>query len=211
MAVRPLLKADQQPAKLSHLKYTLVERTEQMIAFRLEAYCVARRVFYSFHYQLDNWRVQQIRNIGAIEGQSFLSSNQWEDVAKGGDAAIRAWIDEQMKGKSCNVVLIGSNTAGRRWVNYEFTKAWGDRKGVLGVHIHRLEDRSGDPRPREPIPSEGSRSRIATDARSRLIRLFQCTILPGSRVEMSTTPSRLTLNAGWKTRSLSAASGEHVF
>lgn len=105
---------------------------------------MARRVFYSFHYQLDNWRVQQVMNMGAIEGQPLLNSQQWEDVAKGGDAAIQRWIDEQMKGKSCNVVLIGSQTAGRKWVQYEFTKAWRDGKGVVGIHIHRLLDRNGN-------------------------------------------------------------------
>ena len=104
---------------------------------------MARRVFYSFHYQLDNWRVQQIKQIGAIEGQQMLTSNQWEDVAKGGDAAIKRWIDEQMVGKSCNVVLIGSQTAGRKWVEYEFMKAWAEGKGVLGIYIHNLEDVRG--------------------------------------------------------------------
>lgn len=104
---------------------------------------MARRVFFSFHYQLDNWRVQQVKNMGAVEGQPLLSSQAWEDVAKGGDAAIQAWIDEQMKGKSCNIVLIGNQTAGRKWVEYEFKKAWNDGKGVFGIHIHRLLDKDG--------------------------------------------------------------------
>ena len=80
---------------------------------------MARRVFYSFHYDLDNWRVQQVKNMGAVEGQPLLSANEWEDVEAGGAKAIQKWIDEQMAGKSCNVVLIGSETAGRRWVEYE--------------------------------------------------------------------------------------------
>lgn len=105
---------------------------------------MARRVFYSFHYQRDSVRVAQIKNMGVIEGQPILNSNEWEDVAKGGDKAIKAWIDEQMKGKSCNVVLIGNKTAGREWVEYEFKKAWGDGKGVLGIYIHRLKDFSGN-------------------------------------------------------------------
>ena len=103
-----------------------------------------RRVFYSFHYELDSWRVAQIKNIGTIEGQPILTSNKWEDVAKGGDAAIKKWIDENMAGKSCNIVLIGSEMAGRKWVEYEFKKAWGDRKGVLGIYIHNLKDQNGN-------------------------------------------------------------------
>lgn len=101
---------------------------------------MARKVFYSFHYQLDSWRVAKIKEMGTVEGQPVLSSNEWEDVAKGGDDAIKKWIDENMKGKSCNVVLIGSQTAGREWVEYEFTKAWADGKGVLGIYIHNLTD-----------------------------------------------------------------------
>lgn len=101
---------------------------------------MARKVFLSFHYDNDNWRVQTVKNIGAVEGQTLLTSNQWEDVKAGGEEAIRKWIDENMSGKSCNIVLIGSQTAGRKWVEYEFKKAWSDGKGVLGIHIHKLLD-----------------------------------------------------------------------
>ena len=52
---------------------------------------MARKVFFSFHYQLDAWRVSQIRNMGLLEGQPLLSSNHWEDVAAGGEAAIQKW------------------------------------------------------------------------------------------------------------------------
>ncbi|MEU9439338.1 TIR domain-containing protein [Streptomyces sp. NPDC048304] len=103
---------------------------------------MARKVFFSFRYALDNWRVQTVKNMGRVEGQPLLSSNQWEDVARQGDAAIQRWIDGQMAGKSCDVVLIGSQTAGRRWVEYEFKKAWGDGKGVVGIYIHQLLDQN---------------------------------------------------------------------
>lgn len=48
-----------------------------------------KKVFFSFHYKLDNWRVGQIRNIGAIEGSPAATDNDWETVKKGGDAAIQ--------------------------------------------------------------------------------------------------------------------------
>jgi len=105
---------------------------------------VARRVFNSFHYAADVHRVSQIRQMGAIEGQRVLSSNEWETVKQGGDSAVKKWIDEQMAGKSCNVVLVGSGTAGRKWVNYEIKKAWNDKRGLVGVYIHGLKNLGGE-------------------------------------------------------------------
>lgn len=105
---------------------------------------MARRVFNTFHYKPDVHRVSQIRQMGAIEGQPILSTNEWEQVERGGEAAIKKWIDEQMAGKSCNVVLIGSATAGRKWVKYEIKKAWDDGKGVVGVYIHGLKNLGGE-------------------------------------------------------------------
>jgi hypothetical protein len=101
---------------------------------------MTRRVFYSFHYKPDHWRVSQVRNIGAIEDNKPAKDNDWETVTKGGDKAIEKWIADQMFGRSCVVVLIGAQTAGRKWINHEIEKAWSDKKGVLGVHIHNLKN-----------------------------------------------------------------------
>src|SRR6266571_1764697 len=105
---------------------------------------MARRAFYSFHYKPDNWRASQVRNMGVIEGNSPASDNDWESIAAGGDEKIAKWIDDQLYGKSVAIVLIGASTAGRKWINYEITKAWNDTKGVLGVYIHNLKNREGD-------------------------------------------------------------------
>lgn len=105
---------------------------------------MARRVFYSFHYAPDNWRASQVRNIGAVEGNQPAKDNDWETITKGGDKAIEKWIAAQMDGRSCVVVLIGSGTANRKWINHEIAKAWNDGKGILGIHIHRLKNSTGD-------------------------------------------------------------------
>ena len=105
---------------------------------------MARKVFYSFHYKPDNWRVSQVRNIGAIEGNEAAKDNDWETITKGGDAKIKEWIDSQMKGRSCAIVLIGKDTADRKWINFEITKAWNDGKALLGIHIHNLKDSAGN-------------------------------------------------------------------
>ena len=105
---------------------------------------MARRVFFSFHYKPDNWRAAQVRNAGMVEGNTPLSDNDWESITKGGDSAIQKWIDDQIKGKSCAVILIGTHTAGRKWIKYEIKKAWDDKKGVLGVYIHNLKNNDGE-------------------------------------------------------------------
>ncbi len=105
---------------------------------------VKRSVFYSFHYELDNWRAAQVRNIGAIEGNRPATDNDWETVRQGGDFAIRQWIANQMKGRSCCVILVGSNTANRKWINHEIIEAWSSGKGVVGIHVHGLKDRDGN-------------------------------------------------------------------
>lgn len=104
---------------------------------------MAKSVFYSFHYDNDAWRVQQIVNMGALEGQTILNAQAWEEVKRRGDKAIEAWIDEQMARKSAVVVLIGSDTASRPWVQYEIKKAWNESRPIVGVRIHGLADSSG--------------------------------------------------------------------
>lgn len=98
-----------------------------------------RQVFYSFHYDNDVFRVQQIRNIGSIEENSPVSINQWETIKRGGDKAIQKWIGENMRYRSCIVVLVGEETYKRAWVRYEIKKAWVEGKGVLGIYIHNIK------------------------------------------------------------------------
>ncbi len=90
-----------------------------------------RQVFYSFEYEPDVFRVQQVINMGIIEGERLLSPNEWEEIRKGGDYAIKKWIDENMKYKSCVVVLVGSSTAYRPWVQYEIKKGWNELALIL--------------------------------------------------------------------------------
>ncbi|MDD2935474.1 MAG: TIR domain-containing protein [Candidatus Pacebacteria bacterium] len=102
-----------------------------------------RQVFYSFHYKPDAWRASQVRNIGAIEGNKPAPDNDWETITKSGDDAIKKWINEQMKYRSCTIVLVGKETANRKWINYEIVKSWNDGMGVAGIYIHGLKNSQG--------------------------------------------------------------------
>ena len=104
---------------------------------------MARRVFYSFHYNPDVFRVSQVRNIGRLEANRPATDNDWEAIKRGGDAAIKRWINSQLNGRSCTVVLVGQNTANRKWINYEIIRSWDEGMGVVGIHIHGLKNAEG--------------------------------------------------------------------
>lgn len=127
---------------------------------------MARRVFFSFHFANDFWRTQQVRNINALEGQTLATANAWEEVKKKGDDSIKKWIEAEMNGKSCVIVLVGAQTASRPWVIHEISKGWNDKKGVLGIRIDKLLDNNGNaatpgPNPFEKVTFTGSTRTLA--------------------------------------------------
>ncbi|AJG12528.1 MULTISPECIES: TIR domain-containing protein [Pseudomonas] len=97
-----------------------------------------RNVFYSFHFGKDVLRVQQIRNMGVIDGDEPVSPNHWEEI-KRSEEGVKRWITENLKRKTCLVVLIGEETASRKWVKFEIMKAWELGIPVVGVRIHNLK------------------------------------------------------------------------
>ena len=105
---------------------------------------MARRVFFSFHYDNDNWRAGQVRNMGKVDSSSTFSDNDWEEVKEKTESKIKEWIDEQLNKRSCLVVLIGEKTANRKWINYEIKKAYELNKGIVGIYIHKLENALGE-------------------------------------------------------------------
>jgi antiphage defense system Thoeris ThsB-like protein len=102
---------------------------------------MARKVFFSFHYDRDVRRVVQIRNSWVVrlngEAQPFYDKAQWETIKKRG---IEKWIEEQLAGTSVTVVLIGSETYDREWVLHEIKRSYELKKGILGIYIHNVKD-----------------------------------------------------------------------
>ena len=103
-----------------------------------------RQVFYSFHYKPDNWQASQVRNIGSIEGNRPATDNDWEQIKGGGDNEIKRWINNQMKHRTCTIVLVGSNTANRKWINHEIIQSWKSGMGIVGIYIHGLQNSKED-------------------------------------------------------------------
>ena len=103
-----------------------------------------RQVFFSFEYRKDVWRAGMVRSMGKVDNSSTFSDNDWEEVKWKSDAAIERWIEEQMRMRSCVVVLVGATTSTRRWVKYEIERAYKLGKGIVGIRIDRLEDSNGN-------------------------------------------------------------------
>ncbi len=104
---------------------------------------MARRVFFSFHYQRDIFRVNQIRSIPNITGcaaAGFQDASLWEDAEKKGEAAIKKLIDDGLNNTSVTVVCIGEKTAGRKYINYEIQQSIDRGNGLVGIQIHHLQD-----------------------------------------------------------------------
>lgn len=108
---------------------------------------MARRVFFSFHYERDVWRASQVRNSWVTkpdrEAAGFWDAAAWEEVKKKGEEAIRRWINKQLEGTSVTVVLIGAETSERKYVQYEINQNWDRGNGLIGIYIHNLKDRNG--------------------------------------------------------------------
>ena len=104
---------------------------------------MARKIFFSFHYERDAWRAGQVRNCNVVSSEDqygFVDAVDWESIKKKGDAAVERWIDDQLKYTSVTVVLIGAETASREWVQHEILKSWNRGNGIVGIRIHNIKD-----------------------------------------------------------------------
>jgi hypothetical protein len=107
---------------------------------------MARRVFFSFHYDKDIWRANQVRNCNVVAGTDmagFFDHSEYEEAKRKGHGGIRRMILRHLDDTTVTVVLIGTETAGRPWVNYEIRQSIARRNGLLGIYIHHLRDQNG--------------------------------------------------------------------
>lgn len=118
---------------------------------------MARRAFFSFHYQRDIWRVNQIRNIPNVTGcaaAGFQDASLWEETKKKGDAAIKALINKALENTTVTVVFVGAQTANRTFINYEIDQSIARGNGLVAVQIHQLKDQFGQADVPGAIPSK---------------------------------------------------------
>jgi hypothetical protein len=107
---------------------------------------MARRVYFSFHYELDIWRANVVRNHWVTQGYGetgVLDASLWEDAKTKGDAAIKRIINEGLENTTVTVVLIGSETSERRWVKYEILRSLRRHNAIVAVRVNRIKNQDG--------------------------------------------------------------------
>jgi MTH538 TIR-like domain (DUF1863) len=108
---------------------------------------MARRTFFSFHYEADVWRAALVRNNGVVAATSaagFTDASIWEEAKSKGDAALRKLIKAGLEHTTVMVVLIGEKTARRASVNYEIEQSIARGNGMLAIYIDGIKDQNGD-------------------------------------------------------------------
>ncbi len=104
---------------------------------------MARKVFFSFHFKRDAWRAAQVRNSDLLADEDeygVMDAVEWEKLERTGPEAIMRWINDQLQYTSVTVILIGAETAGREWVNYEIRKSWERGNALVGLRIHGVKN-----------------------------------------------------------------------
>jgi MTH538 TIR-like domain (DUF1863) len=116
---------------------------------------MAHRTFFSFHYEKDVWRAGVVRNSSRLKSNidpEWIDASLWEEAKGKGDDAIRKLINDALNGTTVTAVLIGSDTASRRWVKYEIDKSLDRGNGLLGdLHPqYRGQGRQDCPQGQQP-------------------------------------------------------------
>ncbi|MEK0160809.1 TIR domain-containing protein [Pseudoalteromonas piscicida] len=105
---------------------------------------MAKRVFFSFHYQdVIDFRVNVVRNHWLTKpdrlSAGFFDASIWEKAKKTGDIALKRLINTGVKNTSTTCVLIGDQTYLRPWVRYEILRSVKKGNKILGVHINSIK------------------------------------------------------------------------
>jgi hypothetical protein len=78
--------------------------------------------------------------VQGVKEANFIDKAAFETLKRQGDQAVRNWINKQLDATSVTVVLIGTETLNRPFVQYEIRQSLGRGNGVIGVHINGIRD-----------------------------------------------------------------------
>jgi MTH538 TIR-like domain (DUF1863) len=120
---------------------------------------MAKRVFFSFHYQdVIDFRANVVRQHWMTkpdrEEAGFFDASIWESARRTGSVALKRLINSGLDGTSVTCVLVGSQTFERPWVRYEILKSFRKGNALLAVHINSIKGRDQRIKTNGPNPLE---------------------------------------------------------
>lgn len=118
---------------------------------------MAKRVFFSFHYQdVIDFRANVVRQHWLTkpdrEAAGFFDASIWGNAQLSGNVGIKRVINGGLEGTSVTCVLIGSETYARPWVRYEILKSFRRGNSLVAVHINSIKGRDQRTKPSGPNP-----------------------------------------------------------
>ena len=109
-----------------------------------------RKIFVSYSHRLDQNAANTFRQFFSNERDVFIDKSIRDDIGKNADETIKGRLRRLIADSTVTVVLIGSQTGGRWWIDWEIYNSLrrcrgNERNGVLGILIphksHWIPDR----------------------------------------------------------------------
>ena len=100
-----------------------------------------RNVFVSYAHRLDQDHADNLRTTFGIERGAFSDRSLSGDIGHLSDETIKDnYIRPKIKNSSVTIVLIGAETGGRWWIDWEiyyslYKSSGNERNGLLGIKI----------------------------------------------------------------------------
>jgi hypothetical protein len=139
--------------------------------FNLREKIMAKRVFFSFHYQdVIDFRANVVRKHWVLkddrEDAGFFDASIWEESKKKGSAALKKLIKDGLENTSNTCVLIGSETYARPWVRYEIFYSIYRGNHVFGLHINKIKGKDEKTKLNGPNPFDYLAFKYSSDGKS---------------------------------------------
>lgn len=132
---------------------------------------MAKRVFFSFHYQdVIDFRANVVRQHWVTkddrEEAGYFDASLWESAKRTGEESLKNLISDGLNGTTVTAVLIGTHTWNRRWVRYEIFKSLKRSNQMFGVHINGIKGKDGLTKDIGPDPFNNLGVLFSNDGRS---------------------------------------------
>ncbi len=108
---------------------------------------MARKIYFSFDYERDRYRVCQIKDICMRDEDNIVTGDwdleSWQIAKNVGNDAIFAWVNKELEDTLVTVVLIGHNSYDLDYMDYAISESCKQGNAILGVRIDKMLDLGG--------------------------------------------------------------------